>query len=73
MEFYLGIDEDPMPTYLSAILEVDEEIAYTDILKEYRDVFSWNYKEMPGLNPKVVVHHLAVKNGSHPVKQAQRC
>ena len=27
---------------------------------------------MPGLNPRVVVHQLAVKNGSHPVKQAQR-
>ena len=25
---------------------------------------------MPGLNPKVVVHQLAVKNGSCPVKQA---
>ncbi|GAA0165043.1 hypothetical protein LIER_20543 [Lithospermum erythrorhizon] len=27
---------------------------------------------MPGLNPKVVVHHLAVKKGSRPVKQGQR-
>ena len=27
---------------------------------------------MPGLNPRVVVHQLAVKNGSRPVKQAQR-
>ncbi|XP_070022327.1 uncharacterized protein [Nicotiana sylvestris] len=36
------------------------------------DVFAWSYKEMPGLDPKVVVHHLVVKNGTHPVKQAQR-
>ncbi|XP_019160960.1 PREDICTED: uncharacterized protein LOC109157567 [Ipomoea nil] len=28
--------------------------------------------EMPGLDPKVAVHHLAVKNGCRPVKQAQR-
>lgn len=27
---------------------------------------------MPGLNPRVAVHQLAVKNGSGPVKQAQR-
>ncbi|XP_019239820.1 PREDICTED: uncharacterized protein LOC109219802 [Nicotiana attenuata] len=27
---------------------------------------------MPGLDPKVAVHHLAVKNGARPVKQAQR-
>ncbi|XP_060183387.1 uncharacterized protein LOC132613398 [Lycium barbarum] len=27
---------------------------------------------MPGLDPKVAVYHLAVKNGTRPVKQAQR-
>ncbi|XP_049374052.1 uncharacterized protein LOC125839127 [Solanum verrucosum] len=68
----LGTDEDPRPTYLSAFLEVDEEAAYMNKLKEYRDVFAWSYKEMPGLNPKVAVHQLAVKNGSRPVKQTQR-
>ncbi|XP_049352684.1 uncharacterized protein LOC125817173 [Solanum verrucosum] len=68
----LGTDEDPRPTYLSAFLEVDEEIAYMNILKKYRDVFAWSYKEIPGLNPKVAVHQLAVKNSSRPVKQAQR-
>ncbi|XP_070045682.1 uncharacterized protein [Nicotiana tomentosiformis] len=71
-EVNLGTDEVPRPTYLSALLEVDEEITYIGLLKEFRDVFSWSYKEMPGLDPKVVVHHLAVKNGARPVKQAQR-
>ena len=28
---------------------------------------------MPGLNPRVAVHQLAVKKGSPPVKQAQSC
>ncbi|KAK3005480.1 hypothetical protein RJ639_017513 [Escallonia herrerae] len=37
-----------------------------------RDVFAWTYKEMLGLDPKVAVHHLAVKSGVRPVKQAQR-
>ncbi|XP_070015488.1 uncharacterized protein [Nicotiana sylvestris] len=27
---------------------------------------------MSGLDPKVAIHHLAIKNGAHPVKQAQR-
>ncbi|TYK24161.1 RNase H family protein [Cucumis melo var. makuwa] len=30
------------------------------------------YKEMPGLDPKVAVHHLAIKPGYRPIKQAQR-
>ena len=28
---------------------------------------------MPGLNPSIAVHHLVVKKGVRPVKQAQRC
>nr|GMD39427.1 uncharacterized protein LOC109192688 [Ipomoea batatas] len=48
-----------------------EEI-YVALLKKYIDVFAWTYKEMPGLDPKVVVHCLAVKKSCRPVKQAQR-
>ena len=39
---------------------------------EYKDVFAWTYKEMPGLDPTVAVHLLAIKQGVHPIKQAQR-
>ncbi|XP_070015187.1 uncharacterized protein [Nicotiana sylvestris] len=72
-EVNLGIDEEPRPTYLSALLEVDEESTYIELFKEFRDVFAWSYKEMPSLDPKVAVHHLVVKNGARLVKQAQRC
>ncbi|XP_070005785.1 uncharacterized protein [Nicotiana sylvestris] len=71
-EVNLGTDEEPRPTYLSTLLEDDEESTYIELLKEFRDVFAWIYKEMPGLDPKIAVHHLAVKNGARPVKQAQR-
>ena len=68
----LGTDEDPKPTYVNASLESDEERAYVDLLKEYKDVFSWCYNEMPGLNPKIAVYHLVVKSSARPIKQAQR-
>ena len=45
---------------------------YIELLSEYKDVFTWSYKEMPELDPKVVVHNLAVKRGVRPIKQAQR-
>ncbi|KAM3263880.1 hypothetical protein P3L10_000874 [Capsicum annuum] len=69
-EVNLGTDENSRLTYLSAFLEVEEEIAYMDILKEYMDVFAWSYKEMSGLDPKVAVYQLKVKNGARPVNQA---
>ncbi|XP_060202223.1 uncharacterized protein LOC132630681 [Lycium barbarum] len=61
-EVNLGTDEDPRPTCVNSLLAVDEESAYVELLKEYKDVFSWSYKEMPGLDPKVAVHHLTLKN-----------
>ncbi|KAL0539474.1 hypothetical protein IC582_023686 [Cucumis melo] len=42
------------------------------LLTEYKDIFAWLYKEMPRLDPKVAVHHLAIKPGYRPIKQAQR-
>ena len=71
-EVNLGTDKDPRPTHVNTLLAADEERAYVDLLKEYKDVFSWSYKEMPGLDPKVAVHHLAVKKGARPIKQTQR-
>ena len=60
-EVRLGTNEEPRPIYMSALLTSKEEKAYVELLCEYKDVFVWSYKEMPRLDPKVVVNHLAVK------------
>ncbi|XP_075674961.1 uncharacterized protein LOC142644177 [Castanea sativa] len=67
-----GATKDHRPVFINANLSLEEEDAYVELLKEYRNVFAWTYKEMPGLDPKVVVHHLSVRHGVRPMKQAQR-
>lgn len=62
----------PRPIYVSTLLDEEEEVTYVQLLKEYKDVFAWTYKEMPGLDVKVAVHRLAVKKDARPVKQAPR-
>jgi len=42
------------------------------LLKEYKDVFAWDYKDMFGLDPKVVTHKLNVDPKAKPVKQPTR-
>ncbi|BFG16253.1 hypothetical protein CerSpe_025270 [Prunus speciosa] len=71
-ELNLGTSEDPRPILFSALLNPSEEKSYHQLLLEYKDVFAWMYKEMPGLDPKVDVHHLAVKPGTRPIIQIQR-
>ncbi|CAL2270748.1 unnamed protein product [Prunus armeniaca] len=71
-ELNLGTNEEPRPIFVSALLNPSEEESYHQLLLEYKDVFTWTYKEMSGLDPNVVVHHLAVKPGTRPIKQTQR-
>ena len=71
-ELNLGTSEEPKPICVSALLSAEEIEEYYQLLLEYKDVFAWTYKEMLGLDPIIIVHHLAVKPGTRPIKQTQR-
>nr|GMD28275.1 uncharacterized protein LOC109154689 [Ipomoea batatas] len=71
-EVDLGTLENLRHIFISTLISNEDEEIYVKLLKEYIDVFAWMYKEMPGLDPNVVVHRFAVKKACHPVKQAQR-
>jgi ribonuclease HI len=43
-----------------------------ELLREYQDVFAWQYNEMPGIDPKLVAHSLNVEPGTRPVVQSMR-
>jgi hypothetical protein len=50
-----------------------EEIQiYTDIFKEFRDVFAWSYEEIPGIDPKIVEHEITTYPDAKPVRQKLR-
>ncbi|KAK4383508.1 hypothetical protein Sango_2768500 [Sesamum angolense] len=51
-EVNLGDIENPRPIYISALLTHGEEGTYIALLHEFKDIFAWSYKEMPGLDPK---------------------
>ena len=42
------------------------------LLKEFHDVFAWQYEEMPGLDPEMVSHALNIELGAKPVVQPRR-
>ena len=50
-----------------------EEIqTYTDLFKEFRDVFAWSYEEMPGIDPSIVQHEIKMYENSKPVRERLR-
>ncbi|KAA3482495.1 gag/pol polyprotein [Gossypium australe] len=43
-----------------------------ELLREFKDVFAWSYRDMPGLSTDVVVHRLPIKEECKPVQQKLR-
>ena len=58
-EINLGFDlQEPRPISISLRLLEKEKSKLIMLLKEYKDVFAWDYREMLGLDPGLVVHTL---------------
>ena len=50
-----------------------EEIQiYTDLFKDFRDVFAWSYEEMPGIDPSIVQHEIKTYENAKPIRQRLR-
>ena len=62
----------PRSTSINANLSQTEKNQLIAFLKEYVDVFTWEYDEMPGLDPNLVAHALNVEQGVKPVIQPMR-
>ena len=45
---------------------------YTDLFKEFSNVFAWSYEEMSGINPKIVEHEITMYPDAKPVRQKIR-
>uniref|UniRef100_A0A2N9GBJ4 Integrase catalytic domain-containing protein n=1 Tax=Fagus sylvatica TaxID=28930 RepID=A0A2N9GBJ4_FAGSY len=71
----IDLSSDPnvhKPVSISASLSVEERMHLIELLKEYQDVFTWQYEEMLGIDSKLVAHSLNVEPGTKPVVQPMR-
>ena len=53
--------------FVGADCSPEEIQIYTDLFKEFRDVFAWSYEEMPGIDPKIVEHEILTYPDAKPV------
>ena len=71
----VDLSSDPLksrPISISSKLSGEENSELILLLKEFRDVFAWDYNEMPGLDLGLVVHTLNVDLEAKPVAQPTR-
>ena len=64
--------QEPRPILISSRLLEKEKSELILLLKEYKDVFAWNYSEMTRLDPGLVMHTLNMDLETRPVAQPAR-
>jgi hypothetical protein len=58
--------------HIGASCSPDEMVTYTSLFKEFRDIFTWSYEEMPSIDPSIVIHQIKTYPGAKPVRQRLR-
>ena len=64
--------QEQRPILISSRLSEKDKSKLILLLKEFKDVFAWDYNEMPRLDPRQVVHTLNVDPEAKPVAQPAR-
>ena len=55
----LGDKANPKPIFICESLSPSKKEDLISIVRKYIDVFTWNYEDMPGLDPQVLMHRLS--------------
>jgi hypothetical protein len=58
--------------FVRANCSLEEIQAYTNLFKEFHDIFAWSYEEMPGINPRIVEHEITTYPDVKSVRQKLR-
>ena len=58
--------------HISASCTSDEITTYKALFQEFCDIFSWFYEEMPGIDPKIVIHEIKTYPDAKPITQRLR-
>ncbi|XP_072084316.1 uncharacterized protein [Arachis hypogaea] len=59
-------------TYVGTSLNASELQAITTFLQEHADLFAWTPLDMPGIDPQIISHRLAINSTIRPVQQKKR-
>ena len=54
---------------MGKLLEAPLQNELVQSFHDYFELFTWSYKDMPGLDENFVVHNLVVEKGAIPIKQ----
>ena len=66
--FNIGIENKPHVLHISKDVTPEERREIEKILIKYSKVFTWTYKDMPGIDRDIAQHYIPTKEGCKLVK-----
>jgi hypothetical protein len=71
-ECNIGTLEDPKYVKLSRSLTIEQRVEYTELLREFADVFAWTYEDLKTYETSIIEHKIPLKEGAKPFRQKLR-
>ncbi|CAN6583773.1 unnamed protein product [Malus baccata var. baccata] len=68
---FLG-ENDTLPAIISSSLTAQEEEKLVRALKEFKSALGWTLADIKGISPTTCMHHIFLKEGTKPTREAQR-
>ncbi|XP_052117555.1 uncharacterized protein LOC127747557 [Arachis duranensis] len=70
-KFMIGDMEEKF-TFINKNLPCELKEPLVEMIRANRDLFAWTPADMPGIDPKIMSHHLAVRSEARPIAQRRR-
>jgi hypothetical protein len=58
MKLNLGTNVEPQMVKINAQLETGKVVEMEQLLRKFKDVFAWTYKDLKGIPPKLAQHKI---------------
>jgi hypothetical protein len=68
----IGTPDCPKNVKIGAQCTNEEKMKFTELLREFQDVFAWSYEDLRGFDPAIIQHAIPIKEGIKLVRKKQR-
>jgi ribonuclease HI len=72
VECNIGTQEEPKFVKLSSSLTREHRAEYTELLREFADVFAWTYEDLKTYDTSVIEHKIPLKEEAKPFRKKLR-
>jgi hypothetical protein len=68
----IGTPDSPKNVKIGAQCTDEEKLKFTELLREFKDVFAWSCEDIFGFDPSLIQHVIPIKEGIKPFRKKQR-